>query len=380
MSERSQNRLHGEPVRILQWGMTDNIGGMETFLMGVYRNIDRSRLQFDFLTAHDRNIAFADEIESLGGRIFRITYGQRENPLKARSCLDEFFRDHPEIRGIHMHSCFMTYALPLVYAKRHGVPIRIYHSHNSGDMYTSHNPLRGILEHMTRRTVGRSATELFACSDEAGRYMFHDLPFRSIHNGIDTERFAFDRTVRQQVRQELGLQDRFVIGMVGRLQYQKNPQWALQVFAQVRRMRDDAVLCLVGDGPDREEVRSLAEDLGVEDSVLFLGIRRDTQRLYQAFDTYLMTSRFEGLPVVLIEAQCAGLPCLVSDSVSREAAVTDLVRFVSLDRSAQEWAKTLIDHAAAEDARQSRKDVLQTKGYDSHIVAKQLEQYYLNRC
>ena len=370
-----------QPIRILQWGMTNNVGGVEVFIMNIYRNIDRDKVQFDFLLSHNQpTIPFEDEINQLGGRVFRVTYGQKESPIKARRCLDAFFKEHQdEFAGIHMHSCFITYALPLKYAKKYNIPIRIYHSHNAGDMYPSKSLLKKILSYTTRKDVKKWSTDLFACSDLAGKYMFHCNDAKWIKNAIDIDKFRFNIETRNLLREKYNLQDKKVVGFVGRLQYQKNPLQLIDIFNLVYQKEENSILIIIGTGDLENQIKEKIESYNLNHAVILLGQQNNVNEWYQAMDCFLFPSRFEGLGIVLIEAQCSGLSCVATNQViPKEVSLLDSFSFLNIDESEMIWADTVIENLKKSDIekRQVSYEIIKKSGYDITNLCIEMKDYY----
>lgn len=375
-----------EPIRILQWGMLGGFGGVEAFIMNVYRNMDRSKVQFDFLESHDEGkLAYEDEILALGGRIYRVMYSQRESLVKSHSGLLRFFREHPEFKGIHVNANY-PYAYPLKVAKEAGIPLRILHSHNSGSgsqFGPQPSGLKALIkacrDNVVRRQIDTAPTHYFACSRQAADYMFPDKPFTWVKNGIDTAKFAFNPAVRQRVRAELGVEDGTrLIGFCGRFRKQKNPLFLLEIFAEYARMEMNTKLMLVGIGELEQQMLKKVEELDIADKVMFLGARTDMPDLYQAMDLFLLPSLFEGFGIVYAEAQCAGLPCLASkDAVPAAAKITDLLEFVSLREPVRQWAEECHRLLSDGKGRRDYSTVVKDKGFDVHDVASELQRFYL---
>lgn len=364
-------------IRILQWGMHGNTGGVETFLFNLYKNIDKTKVQFDFLIGHNADIAFEKEILDMGGRIYRVTYSKKESLLKAYSELDKFFSEHKEIMGIHMHSCFINYSLPLRLAKKHNIPIRIFHSHNSEDMYPTKSWIKKIYREMERKRIIDNATDLFACSDQAGKYMFKQNKFVWIKNGIDVDKFKFNENIRNIKRKELGIKDNVtVIGFVGRLQYQKNPLFLIDIFYEYSKLDADSKLMVIGEGELSSQMLEKINMLDMKEKVLILEKRHDVHELYQAMDVFLLPSRFEGFGIVALEAQASGLPCLVSDTIPKQVKVTELLHYKGINESGLQWAKVIKQILLKKTDRtiQSKKV---KKLFAIDVVADSLVEYYL---
>ena len=360
------------PIRILHVVTYMGRGGLETMIMNYYRHIDRSKVQFDFLVHRDFRADYDDEIESMGGIIYRlprlVPWSRRYNVS-----LNHFFSAHPEYRIVHVHQdCLSSVILKV--AQKHGVPVRIAHSHNNNQEKNLKYPIK--LYYM--RQIPGYATELFACGRNAGDWMFGGLPYRILNNAIDTQKYVFSPDVRNQMRDALNIdEDTLVIGNVGRLYQQKNHTFLLDIFAELKQMHPNALLMLVGDGPLSEELQTKAHALGINDSIIFTGVRSDVHALMQAMDVFVFPSLFEGLPVTLIEAQAASLPCLISSSIPIECRKTDLVTPISLTRNPADWAREVLQKAGT--ARNNMLPQIQSSGFDIRENAAFLQNFYLER-
>ena len=379
------------PIRVLQVMPAMDAGGMETFVMNVYRTIDRDKVQFDFLYHYDKPCFYDAEIEALGGHITKLTVRQDNNIPKYLHDLHAFFTAHPEYKVIHGHySGFGMFYNPV--ARRAGIPVRVGHSHNTA---YEHN-LVGQLDRVMSSFFRFGLTDRFACSQKAGEMLFGKSPFTVLPNGIDTARFAArDPQRRALLRGELGVTDQEILfGHVGRFSDQKNHPGLLKIFAAVRTRLPQARLVLLGGGEPGyiEEIQNLARSLGLGDSVIFAGVRSNMQGFYDAMDAFLLPSLFEGLPVVLVEAQTAGLPCFVADTVEelhklgwtyeKEGALwlktADIMReqFLPLQDEAA-WANTIAGASLRRDPDARRKAV--EAGYDIHHSSEILQEFYLRR-
>ena len=361
------------PIRVLQVMPAMDAGGMETFVMNVYRAIDRSQVQFDFLYHYNKPCFYDAEIEALGGHITKLTVRQDNNIPKYLHDLRVFFTQHPEYKVIHGHYSGFGMFYNAV-ARRCGVPVRAGHSHNTA---YEHN-LVGQLDRVMSSRFDHDLTDRFACSQRAGEMLFGRHPFTVLPNGIMTDVFArHDPAVRARLRKEFGVQDNEILfGHVGRFCEQKNHAGLLRIFAEVCRRIPHARLVLIGTGELVEPTKALAAELGLEQRVIFAGVRKDMADLYHAMDVFLLPSLFEGLPVVLVEAQAAGLPCFVADTVDPGAAFAGNIHYLPLQSDAA-WA----DAIAAADL--TRDPDAQTKaiaaGFDVHTSAGILQQFYLNK-
>ncbi|KAB5607411.1 glycosyltransferase [Bifidobacterium jacchi] len=371
------------PVRILHWGLMGGRGGIEMFIMNLYRKIDRDRVQFDFLDGHAHVQPFEEEINDLGGRVFHVLYTQKEAPFTANRRLLRFYREHQEIGGVHVHANF-PYATPLKVAKQAGIELRVLHSHNSQGTPLPKDPVKRVLAKARALKVAHEIdacpSHYFACSNTAAEFMFPGKPYTWVRNGIDTAEYDYSPIDRARVRADLGIEDHtVVVGFCGRLREQKNPLFAVDVFAQYHRLNPDSVFVVVGNGELDEPMRGRVAESGLSDgAVRFLGGERsDVNRIYQAMDILLMPSRYEGLPLVLIEAQTAGLPCLVSQKViTEQVKVTDLVRFQSLEAAAQEWAAALDEMTERIPRRRGYQTEVSASGFDMSTTAATLADFY----
>lgn len=364
----------GDPIRILHVVVNMNRGGAETLLMNLYRNMDRSKVQFDFLTS--KVGAYDAEIMEMGGTIHRIPYVSDIGHTKYIQALDQFFTENPNYKIVHAHMDKMS-GFVLRSAKKAGAPIRIAHSHSTRSE-------GGILSKSYKWVAGKfiapNTTHFIACSTNAAKWLFSGRENKAIvlKNGIECEKFEFSPEIRQQVRQELKLnKDSIVMGHVGRFNVPKNHSFLIEVFAEMNKDKPDTLLVLVGDGPLRPEIEKKVMALNLQSKVRFLGVRSDITRLLQAFDMFVFPSLHEGLPVTLIEAQGAGLPCLISEEITQEVDMgINLVERLSL-ADKQVWVDQMKRVIARNMPRQIPALSLSNKGYDIKNTAAWTEGFYL---
>ena len=357
-------------MSVLQIVTTMNRGGLETMLMNYYRQVDREQVQFDFLEHRSEESDYDNEIRSLGGKIYRLPPLNPFSPGYRRE-LNAFFREHAgEYRVVHSHLDCMS-VIPLKAAMKAGIPVRIAHAHSS----SQDRDLRYPLKRIYKKRIPKCATGLLACGDAAGRWMFGGVPFEVLPNAIDTRRFAYSDAARAAKRAELALGDCLAILHTGRFYWPKNHEFLLRVFSEILKIRQDAVLLLAGEGELFDATKTLAQDAGIADSVRFLGLRSDVPELMSASDVFILPSRYEGFPVVLAEAQASGLPCLISDRVPGEAALTGLVSSRSLDESPEKWAEKAVEMASV--PRISGAEAVRAAGYDILEAAEMLQSFYL---
>lgn len=347
-------------------------GGLETMLMNYYRHMDRNKVQFDFLVHREFRADYDDEIEFLGGRIYRLP---RLVPWSRgyRAALNRFFAEHTGYRIVHVHQDCMSSVI-LKAAQKHGIPVRIAHSHNSNQ----DKNLKYLIKLYYRHLIPRYATELYACGKQAGAWMFMGKPFRIVNNAIDAAKYAYTAERAERMRSNLGIgRDTLVVGHVGRFAPTKNHTFLLDIFAALCTKHADAKLLLVGDGDLRTSMEEKAAQLGIRDHVIFTGIRSDVAELMQAMDVFVFPSVYEGLPVTLVEAQAAGLPCIISSNIPPECKMTPLVEQISLDSPAESWAERILARTA--DARGDTYAQIAAAGFDIAENAGWLQNEYLTK-
>lgn len=366
-----------QPIRILHVLGSTNLGGAESRIMDLYRHIDREKIQFDFLVHSTKEGFFEPEIRQLGGNIYRLPSFRAYNYLKYKKACRDFFAAHKEFAAVQGHMT-STASIYLPQAKKAGIPTTIAHARSAGvDM-----GLKGFLTKLLRRNLYRKCDYMFACSDLAARAVFGDKRFEEgktvfIPNAVDINEFAPDDSMRIAIRAEYGLENNFVIGHVGRFHYAKNHEFLLEIFAKIREKKPDAKLFLLGDGPLRVQTEELAKSLNIEKDVIFAGNKNPIAPFYQAFDAFLFPSRFEGMPGTVVEAQAAGLPCLISDAITPQVKATELVAFFSLEKSAKEWAEEFERHVRDRKAEGEVWVELSKTNYDVTYQVKCYEQFYL---
>ena len=360
------------PIRVLVVGMTATVGGIENFLMAYCGRMDKARVRFDFLTRF-ADAAYPEKRETIGKTY--VIPRRSEDPVGFYEQIHAFFAAHAgEYDVIWDNECMFNDMTPLQLAAEYGIPVRIAHSHNPKNMnVTPRGRAMELLHRTQRRMLGWYANNLWACSEESARWACPamDMPCAVIPNAIDARAFRYDEAVRREVRAHYGLEGCLVVGQVGRLQYQKNQGFLLEAFARLKQREPRARLVLVGDGPDLTDLEAKAVDLEIAADVLFLGVRDDVPRLMQAFDLFAMPSRFEGLGMAALEAQAAGLPCILSSAVPRAAAVTEDVTFLEAE-DPDLWAERMLDVLENPPARRDTFDEIARAGYEIGAAAEKL--------
>lgn len=361
--------------RILVFGMTENPGGVESVIVNYYRHMDRTKIQFDFLCNSFEPVAYEEELLAMGGRTFHFPARSR-NYFGYRKALKQFFAAHgAEYAAIWVNVCSLANIDYLIFAKKYGIPKRIIHSHNSQNMDSK---LRGLLHRYNRKRIAKYATDFWTCSEDAADW-FYEMPVRAsvvlIRNAIDVERMRFDPEARSRIRRELGWEDCYILGNVGRLHFQKNQTFALDVLAKLIPDVPSARLVLIGQGEEEQRLRDKVGQLKLDRYVHFAGVQSNVNEWLSSFDLFLFPSLFEGLSVVAMEAQANGLPVLASDGViPEEVKITDNFTFFNLKNSAQAWAEKIVEMKQNErrpDAEEIRRNFI-ASGYEIQHEAEKL--------
>lgn len=364
-------------IRVLQVLPTLCRGGLETFVMNVYRSIDTNLIQFDFLTYNDKG-DYKIEILQRGGTVFCIP-AKSQNPFAYKRNLDRFFKEHANIyTAVHLHDSVLSSIDPLKYAKKYGIRVRILHSHSSS---VSGNKIHYILHYIMKPVVHIWATHYYGCSDKANKWFYKYTgvysKVRFIPNGIDTAQYVVNPSVRAEVRNELGIsQESIVIGHVGRIMWIKNHKFLIEIFQHYHDFNPDSLLIIVGIGPLETEIKKLVKEKGLEKSVIFTGVRTDVNRILQAFDIFVMPSFYEGLPLVLVEAQAAGLPVICSDTISDDSILTNNYIKMSLDEESEKWCKKIMNVLTSFKRTNTQSDIIE-RGFDIKQTSKFLESVYI---
>jgi len=373
-----------EPIRILHIVGVMNRGGAETLLMELYRHIDTTKVQFDFLVYNYTNQpgAYDEEIISRGGRLFFATKKFYQGPVAFCLELYRFFKQHPEYRIVHIHQYAPSGYMAAMAKKANRNCVTIAHSHS---IHTNTAFLRNVSEKISKKLLKKNADFIFGCSKDAIELRFSQSPdnqrFFVVNNAIDVKKYAFDITKRTQWRKTFGADDKTVIiGNVARFSEEKNHRFIVEIFDCFTKLNSDCRLVFVGDGEKRQEIEQLVREKDLVDKVYFLGVRDDVNEILNAFDVFILPSQFEGLGIVLIEAQANGLPCVISSGViPQEADVgAELVTRVGLEEPAFVWAKACVDVQSDRCESQFAQQSVIKSGYEIGSVTNWLEYFYLS--
>lgn len=370
-----------EPVRILNLFTIMNRGGAETMVMNYYRKIDKTKVQFDFMVHRQERGAYDDEIEAMGGRIYRMCPIFPQNFAKYKKMLKVFFDGHPEYKILHSHMSELgCYAF--IEAQKHGVKVKVCHAHNAPIKESMNLKEKGqlVFRDYFKKKMLPCTDHLFICGEKAGNWLYGEGNkdrFVMMNNAVDAEKFRFSPTVREEVRKELGVENKFVLLNVGRFNLQKNHTFILDIFKEIKALHGDSVLLLAGNGPLENEIKEKCARLGLDDSVKFLGLRSDVDRILQGADIFLFPSLYEGLPVTMVEAQSSGIKCFISDVIPQQCVLTDDVISLSLQSGAAAWAKGITALSTGYDRKDRYEDMVKAN-FDITANAQWLCDFYLD--
>lgn len=365
-----------EPIRVASVIGRYIGGGVEAVTINYYRNIDKNKVQLDFICDEDSTNIPYEEIERMGGKVIIIP--SYSKPFKYHKALKRVLKEgnykiiHSNINTLSVFSLFA--------AKCAGVPVRIAHSHSTTN---KKEKKKNLMKQILRPFSKVFATDYMCCSELAGRWLFGNKEYDKgnvylLNNAIDLDKFKYNESLRKKKRKELGIKDdALVIGHIGRFVAQKNHDFLIDIFNEIHKKNNNSILLLAGQGPLMEDIKNKVKELNLEDSVKFLGQRNDANELYQAFDVFLLPSLYEGLPVVGVEAQAAGLLCYLSDDMTKETKVLDITKFMSLNNTPEEWADNILDDVKKYKRIDTSKEMT-AKNFNIKEEAKKLEEYYLN--
>ncbi|PWL47144.1 MAG: hypothetical protein DBY45_01265 [Clostridiales bacterium] len=346
-------------------------GGLSTYAVNLFRKLDSDVFDCTFLS-NDPHPYFEKDIKELGGHL-KVIAARNRHPKQHRDDLRRIMAEE-QFDVCHIHLSSDSNICPLVEAKRARIPIVIAHCHSAkveGSLYPK------VLHRLNKPKVQKMDIIRLACSKAAGEFAYGDAPFTVANNGIDLKKFDFDYQIREKTRKDIGVSDRFVIGQLGRLVPVKNHEFSLKVFAEVLKRHSRSSFLIVGGGPLEQSLKEKVSELGIEDKVIFTGNVRNPQDYLNAMDCMMLPSLFEGFPLTIVEAVCSGLPCFISDTVTREVEISDLVQFISLGEGPESVAKKVLK--AKDIERTSQAELLKALHYDSDELVKDMERCYLNQ-
>ncbi len=351
-------------------------GGIESFLCNVLTRLDLTRLEVDVVTASLGDSIFTKQLQEHGVCFFELSGSQRNIPENHRRFRKLARERHWDVLHLNaFHGLSLAY---LHIAQQEGITSRFAHAHGAGLRKSLTRSLKLAIHYWGQKRYTADATDLWACSQSAAKFLFDgqvlkEQGYQFIPNGIDVERFCFDPVIRKVVRTELKVEDRFLVGNVGRLCYEKNQSFLLDVFAELQKEIPKCCLLLVGNGPEKEKLRTKAQKIGIADKVIFYGTTDHVERLLWAMDVFAFPSLFEGLGIAALEAQAAGLPVVCSEYVPEEVYITQSVCSIPLAAGPAAWVEQLI---GSQGARVDGAEAVKDAGFDISHTTKQIERYF----
>ncbi len=364
-----------QPVKVLYFVDRLLTGGIQKFVYEHAKHMDFSKVQIDFLVLDDGNdYELEEEVKKLGCTLYKlkgIWIKKNGDFIQYHKALNQFFKEHHDYKVVHMHSSSKNFMV-LKMAKKYGIDVRVAHSHNIG--FQSKNKMKILIGDLFKKPLKKYATHYFACSKLAGKWLFGKSEVKIIHNAVDYQKFKFNQTKRDELRKELGLENKLVIGNVGRFSNQKNHTFLVDIFYEIHKQNEDAILMLVGIGEKEQEIRDKVKTLDLMDCVKFMGFCKNTNELFWCMDVFLLPSLYEGLPIVGVEAQCTGLPCFMSkDVITDEVKIAENVRFIGLEKSPKEWAEIIL---SSDLSRRDTYEELKNAGYFIEQTVEELQKFY----
>lgn len=361
--------------RVLQVLDSMGYGGIQAFIMNVYRRIDRSKMQFDFLLNRKLSKSYEDEIKTLGGNIYYVT-SRRNGFFRNKKELNTFFKNNNKKYSIvHFHESSMSYITPLYYAKKYNIKTRIIHCHSSA--------IRGfflnkVFHYINKKKIHKLANIYISCGKKAGDWFYSGTKvfdkYIIVHNGIDINKFQYNSNVRNTILKELSLDDNFVVGHIGRFNAVKNHRFLIEIFEEVLKINPKSKLLLVGDGDLIDEIKEFTIEKQIDKNVIFLGNRTDIDQLVQAMDVLVFPSLYEGYPLTIIEASASGLPVVMSDTITNEVVLKGNIFQLPLQNEPVVWAKKVTSNLC----RENDNKVLFDNGLDISYIANQMIKIYAN--
>lgn len=361
-------------MRVLHIQLDNAMGGIESFLLNIYKRIDKKNIQFDFIEYGYENRTFDKDFLKYGARIFKIS-NRSKNPLKAYNELRKIIKNNKyDVVHIHKNSLCDISAIKLCTKLK--VPTIIIHSHNS----SRDNKLVRIIHKINLKFINLNNYTKFACSKKAGEWLFGNdcKDFTIVNNGIELNNFIYDKKIREEIRKKYNIEENYVIGNIGRLSQQKNPKFLLKVLSEVVKFNNKIKLLWVGDGELRKELENYIVELDIKENVILTGRVENPQDYYQAMDLFVMPSFYEGFPIAAIEAQASDLTCLLSENITCEANILDDMTFLPINNE-KIWIETILDKSKNEKVRKNVFEEIKKKGFDIKNTVEFLEEYYIGK-
>ena len=360
-----------EPIRVLHILQRMEAGGTQALLMNIYRNIDRSKVQFDFLVEYPDKQFYDEEILKLGGKVYYSNVRNDFNIFKFEKKLKKIIKEN-NYKIVHVHAYTIGYFC-LKVAKECGVPVRIAHSHSN----EATRDFKYLPKLFLQRIYTVYATNLMACSEDAGKYLFKNKKFEVMNNAIDSRKFIYNKEIREKIRKKLNIENSFVVGHIGRFKPEKNHKFLIEIFSEVKRKKNNAKLLLIGTGDLENSIKKQVQELNLQNDVIFLGNRTDVNNLYQAMDIFIFPSLYEGLGIVAIEAQASGTPIVCSNKLPPEIEISSICKKLSLSETAEVWADEAIKLAEDNKSKRNLQQEVINAGFDLSDIVNKLQDFYI---
>lgn len=365
--------------KVLVTGMTQNLGGVEKFIVNFCEKITDKDIKFDFIVT-DKRCALENKIRKMNSKIYYVTEKHYKNPIKFRKQIGKYMQNE-KYDAIWVNDCSLNSFHYIKIAKKMGIPKRIIHSHNSKNMDTS---IKGTIKYaihlINKHKVKKYATHYWACSDLAADFFYLPQIRQSvtiINNAIDTQKFKFNSNTREKIRKKLKIEDEYVLGNVGRLHFQKNQIYLLEIFMEYLKYNSKSKLILIGEGQERKKIEEFIKNNKLKDNVILLGICDNVNEIMQAMDLFLLPSLFEGLPIVGIEAQCSGLPCIFSENITKDVKILEETYFMKIkERDKKAWVEKVKKIQNKKINRELAERKIKESGFDIEIEAEKLRRFF----
>lgn len=358
-------------LKILHYGLSSNLGGIETYLHKLWTHIDRSVFHFDFIDTNIGNPCLYDEFVEMGSNFYKVV-PRKQSMLNNKKEMEEVF-SRRSFDILHCHLNTLSYVEPINAALRHGCKV-ILHSRNTG---SPKSLITKLLHHIHFCTLPKDKITMLAVSDLAGEWLFgKNVKFQTINNGVDINKFKFSQEKRERKRKELNIENNYVVGNVGAFLYPKNHKFLIKIFYELIKTKPESLLLLVGTGPLEQQISNMVDEFGLKQKVLFLGRRTDIPELFCAMDCLLFPSLYEGFPNSVLEAQTSGVPCLISNIITNEIVIAENCMRLPLNLSAEQWATKLLEIKNHQD-RAVGSEIVKNLGYSVEEEVKKIESIYL---
>lgn len=355
--------------------------GIESVIMSLFRNFDLTKISVDIMASQNLSDFYDQEIKQMGGRKIISLHEKYGSPAKRmlanRDAFAKVIREN-KYDIVHLHMCNAASMIYGKIAKKNGAKVVVYHSHNT-NLSTNHRMIKTIVHNLCKWKYEKYADLLFSCSDLASKWMFTNKSIMQkkvilIKNAIDLDKFAYNKSIREEYRKMLSVEEKFVVGHIGRFAVAKNHSFIIDIFAALHNKYTNAVLLLIGEGEDEFKIKEKVTQMGLSDSVIFYGTTKKIPQMLWSMDVFLLPSLFEGNPVVGIEAQAASTPCVFADTITKMCKLTDIVTYLSLDDTPEKWAETIIK--VGRENRVNTTEIMKREGYDIRSVAIRVQESY----